>query len=109
MVCSPANDEDPIGEYIVRMVQALFAAIEIHFFAVAMLFGALASICAFFVLYRMRSLGFFVGIFRWPGRDFQLYSGYWKIAPKQGWSRLPILIMPVAFVIGVIFLFLSRP
>lgn len=91
------------------MLHALFAGINIGFFAVAMLFGALANICAFFVLYRMRSLGFSVGMWRWPRKDFQLYSGYWNIAPKRGWSRFPIMMMPVAFVIAAVFLFLSMP
>jgi hypothetical protein len=91
------------------MLRALFAAINIGFFAIAMLFGAVTNICAFFVPYRMRSLGFSVGIWRWPRKDFQLYSGYWHIAPKKGWSRLPIMMMLIAFVIMAIFLFLSMP
>lgn len=89
------------------MFRALFAAVRIEFFAVAMIFGALSNACAFFVLYRMRSLGFTVGLWRSPRKDFPLYSGYWKIAPNRGWSRLPVVIMPVSFGIAVILLFLS--
>ncbi len=92
------------------MLRALFAAIRIDFFAVAMIFGALTNLCAFFVLYRMRSLGFSVGIWRSARKDFQIYSGYWNIAPNRGWSRLPVIVMPVSFGIAAIFLFLSvRP
>jgi hypothetical protein len=69
--------------------------------------GGIANACAFFILSRMESLGFSVGLWRWPGKDVQLYSGYWNIAPTRGWSRLPLIAAAVAMVLGVIFLFFA--
>jgi hypothetical protein len=76
-------------------------------FTVSMMFGALANVCAFFILARMRSLGFSVGIWRWPRKDWLLYRGYWNIAPNKDWSRLPIILGLVSFALAAAFLFLS--
>jgi len=74
-------------------------------FAIAMTFGGIANGLAFMVLGRMRSLGFSVGLWRWPRKDFQLYRTYWNIAPTNGWSRLPIMVSLIAFILAGIFLF----
>jgi hypothetical protein len=88
------------------MLHDLFAGVRNGYFALAMIFALLANACVFLILYRMKSLGFRVGIWR-TGKDFQLYSGYWNIAPKRGWSRLPFIVMVASFGAAVIFLFLS--
>jgi hypothetical protein len=75
-------------------------------FATAMVFGGIANACAFFILGRMRDLGFSVGFWR-TGKDFKLYRGYWNIAPHRGWSRLPVIAGAIAFVLSGIFLFSS--
>jgi hypothetical protein len=74
-------------------------------FAMAMVLTGIANVFAFKVLGRMRSLGFSVGLWRWPRKDFQLYSRYWTIAPTKGWSRLPLVAALFAFALAVIFLF----
>jgi hypothetical protein len=90
----------PLGS----IIPVLHGAMMVLLFVVAMIFGAIANACAFFILGRMRSLGFSVGL--WRGRkDLQLYSAYWKIAPKQGWSRFPLVAFVVALVVAGIFLF----
>jgi hypothetical protein len=76
-------------------------------FAVSMLLAALTASCAFFVLGRMRTLGFSVGIWRWRRKDWLLYRGYWNIAPKKSWSRLPIYLGAASFFLATVFLFLS--
>jgi hypothetical protein len=75
-------------------------------FATAMVFGGIANACAFFILGRMRSIGFSVGLWR-AGKDLNLYYGYWNIAPKRGWSRLPLIAGVLSFVLGGFFLFYS--
>jgi hypothetical protein len=74
-------------------------------FVLAMIFGVIANACAFLIFARMRSLGFSVGV--WRRKDLQLYSGYWNIAPKQGWSRLPLVAGGIAFVFAAILLLCS--
>jgi hypothetical protein len=60
-------------------------------FGLAMLFAGVANSLAFIVLGRMTAAGSSVGVVRWPGADFRLYSAYWKIAPARGWSGAPLL------------------
>lgn len=78
---------------------------SIGYFAVAMLFGVVANGCAFFVLGRMRSLGRNVGVWRWPQKDFALYRDYWNLAPANRWSRLPLIVGLVSFLLAAGFLF----
>jgi hypothetical protein len=81
-----------------------FPFVEALFFWSAMLFGALANGCAFFVLNRMRSIGYPVGLWR-TINDWALDREYWKIAPSKGWSRFPLLIGIAAFVVAAILMF----
>lgn len=62
----------------------------------------------FLVLHRMESAGYEVGLWRWPGWDFRLYSEYWRIAPQKGWSRWMLSGFLVCFGLAAAFL-LSIP
>lgn len=73
-------------------------------FGMMCLFGGLANSLAFFVLHRMDSAGYDVGIWRWP-RDFKLYAEYWRIAPQKGWSRLTLGGAVFCFLLAGVFLF----
>jgi hypothetical protein len=77
---------------------------SIIYFAIAMLFGGLANACSFFVLGRMRSLGRNVGAWRWPHKDIALYRDYWNLAPERNWSRAPLIIGLVSFILAAYFL-----
>lgn len=78
-----------------------------RFFLAAMPFAALASICAFRVLYRMHIIGFSVGIWRTLRKDLALYRGYWNIAPNRNWSRLVLIVGVVSFGIAMVFMGLA--
>jgi hypothetical protein len=69
-----------------------FEDLNIARFAVAMIFAIIANGCAFFVLGRMRTLGFSVALWRWRPNDFKIFRAYWNIAPVKGWSRRPVII-----------------
>jgi hypothetical protein len=79
----------------------------IVFFIAAMSFALVANVCAFFVFSRMRSIGFSVGLWRTMPKDLFLYRGYWNIAPKRNWSRAPIIIGALCFVVAIMFLLLA--
>ena len=76
------------------------------FFGAAMLLGGLANGLAFLVLDRMSSLGHRVGIWRTP-KDWGLYREYWRIAPERNWSREPITIALLSFVLAGYLMWLS--
>ena len=76
------------------------------FFGAAMLLGGLANGLAFLVLDRMGSLGHRVGIWR-THKDWALYREYWRIAPGRNWSRAPITIALLSFVLAGYFMWLS--
>jgi hypothetical protein len=80
----------------------LLMSIRLPLFAAAMVFAALANGLAFFVLGRMRSLGHRVGIWR-TSKDWALYREYWRVAPERDWSRAPIVIGLLSFVLGPVF------
>jgi hypothetical protein len=63
--------------------------VRVPLFIAAMIFAALANGFAFFVLYKLRSLGYHVGVWR-TTRDWALYREYWRVAPTNKWSRDPI-------------------
>ena len=69
------------------MIRTLLSNIRLPFFAVAMVFAALANGLAFFVLGRMRSLGHRVGVWR-THRDWFLYREYWRLAPERNGREL---------------------
>jgi len=84
----------------------LLTSIRLPFFAAAMVFGALANGLAFLVLGRMRLLGHRVGLWR-THRDWALYREYWRVAPERNWSRAPIMMSILSFVLAVWCLWLS--
>jgi hypothetical protein len=79
-------------------------AISIPLFGIAVIFCRNRERMRVWTLYRMRSLGFSVDLWRWPLKDFRLYSAYWKIAPAKGWFRFPLLAGILASVLSAIFL-----
>lgn len=76
-------------------------------FGTAMLFGGIANSLAFLVFHRMSSAGFEVDIWRWPMKDFRLYSKYWRIAPLRGWSRWVLAGAFLSFGLAAAFLLSS--
>jgi len=76
------------------------------FFGAALLLGGLANGLAFLVLDRMSSLGHQVGIWR-TYKDWALYREYRRIAPDRNWSRAPITIAVLSFVLAGYFMWLS--
>jgi len=89
------------------VLRLLHAHSTIAYFASAMVFAGLANGLAFFVLWRMRRLGHRVGILRTLGKDWALYRAYWRVAPEQNWSRIPLIIGPISFVLAGCLLFMS--
>ncbi len=80
------------------------AFVKVPLFVAAMIFAALANGFAFFVLYKMRSIGYRVGIWR-TARDWALYREYWRVAPANNWSRAPISLGIVNFIVAGVLLF----
>jgi hypothetical protein len=78
--------------------------VSVPLFAGAMVFGAMANGLAFSILYRMRSLGYKVGLRR-TSRDWALYREYWRIAPSKSWSRAPLPLAIASFAVGAVLLF----
>lgn len=85
----------------------LHAQGTIAYFASAMAFGGLANGLACFVFWRMRKLGWQVGIWRTIGKDWALYRAYWRVAPEQNWSRIPLIIAPISFLLAGYLLFMA--
>jgi hypothetical protein len=84
----------------------VFKFVSVPFFAASMVFAGVANGLAFFILYRMRSLGYRVGVWR-TSRDWSLYREYWRIAPSKSWSRAPIALAVASFAAGAVLLFMS--
>lgn len=80
--------------------------VKAPFFIVAMAFAVLANGLAFLMLGRMRSLGQQVSFWR-THRDWTLYREYWRIAPARNWSRAPIVIGILSFLLAACFLWFS--
>jgi len=78
--------------------------VKLPFFVAAMIFAGLANDFAFFVLYKMRSIGHRVGVWR-TTRDWALYREYWRIAPANNWSRAPIWIAIGSFLVAGVLVF----
>ena len=89
------------------VLRVLHARGTIAYFASAMVFAGLANGLACFVFWRMRKLGWQVGIWRTMGEDWALYRAYWRVAPGQNWSRLPLIIAPISFVLAGYLLFVA--
>jgi hypothetical protein len=79
----------------------------LRFFLAAMPFAAVANVCAFQMLHRMKSIGFTVGLWRSLRKDLALYRGYWNIAPKRNWSRLVLVVGVASFGIAMVFMGLA--
>ena len=88
------------------MFQKLLTSISLPFFGAAMVFGALANGLFFLVLNRMSSIGHRVGVWR-THRDWVLYREYWRVAPQRNWSRAPILMGILSFILAALFMWLS--
>src|SRR6187399_1745264 len=73
--------------------------------ATALLFAGIANSLALLIFHRMNSIGFEVGIWRWPGQDLRLYAEYWRIAPDRGWSRWVLTGAMLCFISAAAFLF----
>jgi hypothetical protein len=43
----------------------------------------------------------------WLSQDFKLYATYWRLAPKQGWSRFPLVAFCLLVAVAFIAFFLS--
>jgi hypothetical protein len=84
----------------------LLMSVRLPFFLAAMAFAGLANGLAFFVLARMRSLGRQVGIWR-SHRDWALYRDYWRLAPENRWSRIPVAVGLLSFALALYFLWFS--
>ena len=89
---------------VLRLLQANG---RIPYFAAAMLLGGLANGLFFFVLWRMKKLGRSIGIRRTMGKDWALYRDYWRVAPRQNWSRAPLVIGPLSFVVAGFLMWMS--
>jgi len=89
---------------ITRLLQANG---RLAYFAAAMFFGALANGMAFLMLWRMRSLGRQVGIWRTLGKDWALYREYWQVAPAQNWSRAPLVVGIMSFLLAMWLMWLT--
>jgi hypothetical protein len=79
--------------------RTLLMSIRLPFFAAAMVLGALANGLAFFVLGRMHSLGHRIGVWR-TRRDVALYREYWRVAPSRNWSRAPLIVALLSFLLA---------
>ena len=75
---------------------------RVAFFVAAMAFAVVANAAAFFVLFRMRSIGYRIGLWRTIGKDLGLYREYWRIAPFRNWSPTPLLLAIASLVVAVI-------
>jgi len=80
--------------------QLIPAHFRVSFFVAAMIFAGFANGFAFLVLYRMHSLGYRVGLWRTIGRDWILYRDYWRVAPANNWSCVPIVAGVISFVLA---------
>ena len=88
------------------MFRILLMNVRLPFFVAAMVFGALANGLAFIVLGRMRSFGHRVGVWR-THSDWALYREYWRVAPGNNWSRAPITIGILSFILAAWLMWLS--
>jgi len=86
----------------------LQANVRLPYFAAALVFAALANGIAFLVLSRMRSLGLRIGVWR-SHKDWALYRQYWRIAPERNWSRAPIILVVLSFLLAGCLLWMSLP
>jgi len=67
---------------------------------------AVAAIAlAIWIFSRLEALGFKRRW--WKQEDFFLYATYWRLAPKQGWSRLPLIAGAALFIIAVVVAIIS--
>jgi hypothetical protein len=73
--------------------------------------GAGANVLAFWIFARLKPLGFERKW--WRAQDFSLFLTYWRLAPHQGWSRLPLVaffvLSVVAFTAGLVAYFAATP
>jgi hypothetical protein len=78
--------------------------IRVLLFLIAMGFAAVANIAATLILQRMQELGFDTRPSWNAKKQLLAYQGYWNIAPVKGWSRTPLMVMVISFVLAAAFL-----
>ena len=78
-------------------------------FGASALFGMSAGGSAMLIRSRLEEAGWTIPRVPLPDFGLSLYIEYWEIAPRQNWSRLPIVVMLVGFLIAVALLFAAAP
>jgi hypothetical protein len=79
------------------------SAVNIPLFLIAMMFAGVSNILAFLILFRMCSLGYRVRLWR-TVKDWTLYREYWRVAGHRNWSRAPMILALISFVLAGCFL-----
>jgi len=79
---------------------------EIRFWTISIPCAAVASVLLFWIFARLRTLGFERQW--WKMQDFKLYATYWRLAPGQGWSRLPLIAAFALFALACVTLLLTK-
>jgi hypothetical protein len=77
----------------------------IWFWAISIPCGWIANVLALWIFARLDSVGH--PRHWWRSEDFRLYRLYWKVAPANGWSRLPLIAAASSFMIAVVAAFLA--
>jgi hypothetical protein len=75
------------------------------FWTVSIPCAAVANVLAIWIFARLKTLGFERRW--WKQQDFFLYATYWRLAPKQGWSRLPLIAGAALFAVAVVVAIIS--
>ena len=81
--------------------------VAIHFWTISLPCIVIANVLLYWVSARLKSLGYE----RQRGFKMQnatLYLTYWRLAPKRGWSRLPLVTAVVLFGFAFVALFLPN-
>jgi hypothetical protein len=71
---------------------------------------SLASFVGYFIIIdRLDSIGYDLGFWFWvlPWKHWSMYFDYWDIAPRKGWSRIPVILCigaPLVLIVVLIFL-----
>lgn len=77
----------------------------IWFWVVSIPLAAIANVLAFQIFARLESLGYRRRW--WRMEDFRLYKLYWKLAPEQGWSRMPLIVAGLCVGAAAVVLFVA--
>jgi hypothetical protein len=88
------------------VLKLLSSSGNLAYFAAAITFGGIANALACLVLFRMRSAGERIGFWR-THKDWARYRRYWQIAPARNWSRAPIVLALMSFVLALSMMWMS--